>query len=107
VITAPYASNDNLNAQDGVFTLFHPGSVAKYDEIRQLDRFKKPLDKILLKYAKPSIGMRHSTLLYHFTLPISEAQKLLRLLHQEHIDGAKLYPGFAGVQKAMKERGYL
>jgi PII-like signaling protein len=39
----------------------------------------------------------------HFTLPIAEAGKVLRLLHQEGISGATVFPGFKGVVESINE----
>jgi hypothetical protein len=38
-----------------------------------------------------------------FTLPIEQAPVLLRLLAKEEVNGASLFPGYAGVAKGMLE----
>jgi len=40
----------------------------------------------------------------HFRLPSSEARKLLRLLSQEGINAATIYPGYKGVADSLTER---
>jgi hypothetical protein len=41
--------------------------------------------------------------MYHFTLPIDEAPRLLRLLALEGISASTLFPGYGGVVKALQE----
>jgi hypothetical protein len=92
VVTAPRSSNANLHAQSGVFT---ESSLAPLETIvaELIDR----LDKA----AKPWLW---SSPLIRFDLPTAEAPKLLRLLSDEQIDAARMFPGRDGVVHAMKER---
>jgi hypothetical protein len=89
MVTAPGASNPNLYAQKGLFTLFRS---------EQLDR--RPMEGLIA-----SLPSRYE--LVHFTLPISEAQELLLLLSHQEITGATVYPGNAGAAKAVLETRYL
>ena len=89
LITAPGASNPNLYAQKGVFTLFRS---------RVVDR--RSMDELI--QALPS---RYE--LVHFTLPIEEASELLLLLSHQEITGATVYPGYGGVAKAVLETSYF
>ena len=88
LITAPGASNPNLHAQKGLFTLFRSEGV---------DR--RPLDEMI-----QSLPSRYE--LVHFTLPIEEASKLLRLLSHQEITGATIYPGYGGAARAMLETSF-
>nr|NJM04145.1 hypothetical protein [Desulfobacula sp.] len=97
VVTAPRFSNPNLHAQGGIFTteiltsekLLKKVSVDPVDVIVE-NQWKK------LNHTVPVMG--------HFTLPRSESKKLLRLLHQEGISAATIYPGYQGVVMSLKER---
>jgi hypothetical protein len=97
VVTAPRASNANLHAQAGVFTLCWNTSntVPLTDAVTRLLR---ELEKILTEH-------NWETPFACFELPWREAPKLLRLLSHEQIDAARLFPGHAGVVRAIKERG--
>jgi len=68
-VTAPAAGNPNIYAQKGLFTLF------RSERLTEIDR--RPIDEILIE-AQPS---RYE--LFHFTLPITEAADLLRLLSHQ------------------------
>ena len=92
VVTAPAASNENLRAQKGVFTLHTPGRMKVADPA---DR--RPMDKLL---ADESVQVR----LTKFTLPIARAPDLLRHLAFEGCTAAEIFPGYGGVVKALGER---
>ncbi len=97
VVTAPRAWNPNLHAQGGIFTTEilvrsdfpHPVSTDPVDVIVE-NKWKA------LKWAVPVMA--------HITLPRSEAKKLLRLLNQEGVSAATIYPGYKGVADSLKER---
>lgn len=98
IITAPRASNPNLHAQAGLFSLWlNAAKVA-------------PLDDVVLQILGALEGSddwrwRGTAPLRRFELPWSEAPKLLRLLSYEQVDAVRLFPGRDGVVRAMKERG--
>ncbi|MFA7062219.1 MAG: FRG domain-containing protein [Pedobacter sp.] len=97
VVSAPRATNPNLHAQGGIFTT---GILTK-DELHNGVTIE-PVDAIVekrwnsLRCNDPVMG--------HFTLPCSEARKLLRLLNREGINAATIYPGYKGVAEALAER---
>jgi hypothetical protein len=86
---APFATNPNLRAQEGLFTA-------------QWDRETRAL---CLEHAAKVIEAREpgTATLRRMTLPTSEAPKLLRLLSYEGVDGASMFPGVDGVVRAMRE----
>jgi len=92
VVTAPAASNENLRAQKGVFSLHLPSSMKPTEPA---DR--RPMDQILVAEAV-------QVLLTKFLLPIGQAQRLLRALAFEGISAAELFPGYTGIVRAMNER---
>jgi len=92
-VTAPAAGNPNLYAQKGLFTLF------RSDRLTEIDR--RPINEILLE-AQPSTYE-----LFHFTLPVTDAADLLRLLSYQDITAATVYPGYGGVAKAVFEERFF
>jgi len=90
VITAPSATNSNLKAQQGVFTL-----VKLRDALE--DGTYLPLDKILEKYAEQNDTELEGYQLRKFTLPISQADELLQLLGKLGIMPSVIYPGYQSI----------
>jgi hypothetical protein len=97
-ITAPSASNPNLKAQQGVFTLVNPGAT------EEKSGNYKPFDKILEYYAT---GSSHEEWflkcrIRRFTLPISEALQLLFLLAKMDVTSSAIYPGYQSIVDDIK-----
>lgn len=86
-VRAPRSSNPNLHAQSGLFVA--------WDSREQI----LPLDKVL--ESRPEQGGAT----HRFTLPRSEAGRLLTLLRHERITGATMYPNVDGVVRYLKEKG--
>jgi hypothetical protein len=101
-ITAPSASNPNLKAQQGVFTLIHSGST---EEMMGNYRYK-PFDEILTYYASSTSPEKWllSYKLQKFTLPISESPYLLFLLAKLDIAPSSVYPGYHSILNDLKNR---
>jgi len=98
VVTAPYATNPNLAAQGGLFTLVQPRSgdphpIPDIDAALQTIADKVPLDLD-----------RMAPVLFKFALPARETNSALRLLSTAGITAASIRPGLAGVVEAMTER---
>jgi hypothetical protein len=97
-VTAPYATNPNLAAQGGLFTLVQP---------RTGDPHPIPdVDEVLLTLAEhvPEEWSKLVPVLVKFTLPAKEARTALRLLEAEGVTAASIRPGIQGVVDAMRER---
>ena len=99
IISAPRASIPNLHAQEGVFTLCE---YINSSPANQVDR--RAINEIVCE--PPSGFPQDMTLLLHFTLPSSEAEKVLWYLDKMGVNAAKLFPGYDGVVQAIKEREY-
>jgi hypothetical protein len=95
VVTAPSAGNPNLHAQSGLFTHCVAGEVANDAKV---DR--RSLDRVI---ADNSPGLGASAVLTYFTLPVVHAAELLWWLAKEGVTAARLYPGYHGVSKTMRE----
>lgn len=87
VYQAPAGTNPNLRAQAGLFTL-----VFGYDD--------PGVDTIVARRGDDGPELRR------LTLPHSEAPKLLRLLANEGITGASMFPGADGVVRSMREESW-
>jgi hypothetical protein len=97
-ITAPRASNANLHAQAGLFTLcWNLPKIVPLDET--IRHILQELDHA------PETRWQEGPPLHRLDLPWSEAPRLLRFLAYEQIDGVRMFPGRDGVVRGMKERG--
>ena len=96
--TAPAATNANLAAQRGWFTLHRPQTKELGAPFQP-----RPLEEVLNcpDYENPAL---ERPILYKISLRASEAPHALRLLAHQFVNGARLYPGFDGVVKGLKER---
>jgi hypothetical protein len=96
LVMAPRATNPNLHAQGGVFTvhLVKPGCPAACIS-------PEALDKVIRRTAA-DIGIPFPVM-RHLTLPVRQADRLLRLLAMQNIHAARVYPGFGGVVRHLKE----
>ncbi len=97
IVTAPTATNSNLRAQEGVFTL---GKRCKRDKCA-VDR--TPFDTLLVSWAASRNVSTSSPFIQRISLPASEAERLCFILAMEGVNRASLFPNFAGVVMAMKD----
>jgi FRG domain len=98
IITAPSATNSNLKAQQGVFTL-----VKLRDALE--DGNYSPLDKILERFAEQNEAQVEGFQLRKFTLPVSEADELLQLLAKLDITPSVIYPGYQSIIDDLRMEG--
>lgn len=100
LVAAPRAANVNLHAQDGLFTM----SVVDNDwPSGSVDR--RTLDTLIAASLRSSQAV--TTVFLHFTLPGSQAGELLWWLNKNQVNAARLFPGFDGAAKALKEHRHL
>ena len=97
VITAPSATNSNLRAQEGIFTL---AEHIKADA-SLIDR--RPFDEILQHTFQENKLKSPGPWFHRVTLPQTEAEQLCFNLALEGINWAILFPDFYGIVKAMKD----
>jgi hypothetical protein len=91
IVTAPTATNPNLRAQRGLFTLLT-------DQRKGIEIGKDPppsLDEAVRRLLMVT--------LCKFILPTTEAKQLLRLLALEGMTAARLFPGYRGVVESMED----
>jgi hypothetical protein len=110
-VQAPYASNPNLAAQAGLFTLDRLAKTGVGLEETLPPLVQRHLSKRMPAKAREAIiealgATRGFPVFYKFTLPHAEAGTLLRLLAVEGIHAGTLFPGHRGVVESLVERKY-
>ena len=102
IVDVPTASNSNLRAQEGLFVWVHQrptsGVVTLDAPIAAV-----PLDALLAHAQAGDEGPG----LIEFRLPVSEAAAMLRLLARIGATGARFFPGYDGVVRAVREQQTL
>lgn len=89
IVHAPRASNANLHAQSGIFTVcFGQPALA-------------PLDHLLTSCIANSPAVK--TVIKRLTLPQQQAGALLHALSFEGVTGATMFPGYDGTTKKLRE----
>ena len=99
VVRAPLATNPNLRAQRGLFTLHGMRLQADKTEV---DIPLNDLIGILAGKAKAR-DASPQPFMYLYRLPAEKAPLLLQLLDQEGTSAASIYPGYTGVVDALRE----
>jgi hypothetical protein len=111
-VSAPTATNPNLFAQGGVFTLVQPRSAeTSKGRLRNLDELLLDLDAADID--PPTVDPdpdrstwrrdRWSPVFVKFTLPARETRVFVRLLTESGVSAATVFPGLDGVAKAFYE----
>jgi hypothetical protein len=107
IVGAPQASNPNLAAQGGLFTLDR--------EAEPGVGFEATLPRLVADYlavaneeyrAIARLIERFGPIFYKFTLPHTEARSLLRLLNLRGTSAATVFPGHRGVVDSLYEKRY-
>jgi hypothetical protein len=99
-VTAPAASNPNLRAQQGVFTVWRPQMINRQNQ--EVDR--RPLNDLIDEcLERDGVELPSLSLFYKVTLPLAEAPALLHLLLRTGVTAARLFPGYEGAAEAVRE----
>lgn len=104
VMSAPRATNRNLLAQQGVFTLVQPVGQDRPHPLPTIQDVLRDNEAII--HARDG-SHRWCPLLTEFRVPAREACTLLMLLAESGFTAATIYPGLDGVRKALEERRYF
>jgi hypothetical protein len=106
VVTVPTATNPNLHAQGGLFTLvrFCRRQPGPEEDIPLLDVLLQ--DPIRVLEARKTEGVLPLPMLYKFTLPHKEAGRLLGFLDLYGVNKSTVFPGHRSVVKYMLEGKY-
>lgn len=97
LVTAPAASNANLRAQQGVFTVWRPTFTQGPEQ--PVDR--RPLDELVAAAFtdyEPTLPF-----FYKYTLPHANVRDVWKTLRRNAINSAKLFPDFPGAVQAVHE----
>ena len=102
MVTIPYASNLNVQAQQGVFTLVQ-------DSTLEGDVDRRPLDKVVQSYLScmyPSYFEKTARrpIFIRFELPWTEFNSVLRELAKVGVNASTVFPGHAGVVDCLREK---
>ena len=101
-ISAPTATNPNLAAQAGCFSVVHeklwghPEGATLSDRVPNVER--------LVEIHSDRFKDEDQPVIYKFTLPEEQLSKLLELLAEHRVHAGTLFPGLAGVAEALRER---
>lgn len=97
LVTAPAASNPNLRAQQGMFTVWRPQFTEGTKQL--VDR--RPLDELLTEaFGKEKLDL---PLFNKLTLPLEHVSELWTTIRRNGVTVARLFPGFSGAAKAVRE----
>lgn len=97
LVTAPAATNANLRAQQGVFTVWRPNFTQGPEQL--VDR--RPLDELI---AEEYTGYESTIpFFYKFTLSLGNVSDIWKTLRRNSINNAKLFPDFSGAVAAVRE----
>lgn len=97
VITSPAATNRNLRAQEGVFSLYQTESCAEAYLVDRRPLEVQACEDIIRPEGHPIAVFRR------FSLPGAEAGKLLWILASFGVSAASLFPDFQGASMAVRE----
>ena len=97
LVTAPSATNSNLHAQEGVFTLAQNIS----GDASPVDR--RSLDEVLGDWIENYKIRSRTGWFYRLTLPKAEADNLCWEIAHQGITQATLFPNFSGVVAAIND----
>ena len=98
LVTAPRASNPNLHAQGGVFTVDCRLPADGGAPIR-----RELLDDIVSATYDPKVA-GGVPVMREFVLAVDQVPALFRLLNDHGVSAASIYPGLEGVAKSLAER---
>jgi hypothetical protein len=62
------------------------------------------LNDAIQKLATRATGIGQQPLMHKWRLPVKKARQLMRLLHEEGISAASIFPGYKGVVDGLREQ---
>ena len=104
VVTAPSATNRNLQAQQGVFTLLNPIYLDESDYPGMAQFLEERESYVKDPGESPFAWLVTNCRLQKFTLPSSESLSLLKLLSKLDVTPSSIYPGYERIVNELKLR---
>jgi hypothetical protein len=108
IINPPYGGNENLRSQKGLLTYWRGDQLINHDESIDFDTTtdRRPLDELLYESLSEKSGYIREPFIvfYKFLIPNKEASNIFMALEKMSYNAARLFPGFDGIAKSMKER---
>ena len=98
VVAVPRATNRNLHAQSGFFTVQGLRNAPGESPVN-----RQPFDELAVSLLFDLYDLKAEALFYRFRLPHEEAPELLWLLARERYSGATCFPGYDGVARLLRE----
>lgn len=122
-VVPPYYANPNINAQKGILlyqktcysafeeaeALFNQKAVKDWENSKEYEIFKLPLDNIVKRYINEEFAkeLGIESLFYKFVIPQKEVPNIMKYLYKLGYDAAKIFPGYYGVKKKILEQNKL
>ena len=103
LVTIPYATNPNAQAQQGLFSVVQHVLGSGNPDGPTLDEVVYQYVTTLFNTTK-NYSWQHDPIFLRFDLPWSEYQSLLTLLAKSGINGSTVFPGYRGVVDAIGEK---
>lgn len=107
VIRPSYSGNPNLAAQRGLFSLWQVDKGPFSDKVERKFTDRTPLDNLVTDIMDVANVQGSNIVFYRITLPKKEIVPVLRHLFAQDRTAATLFPGYAGVCRAIDERNRL
>ena len=106
-----YHGNDNLTAQQGLFTLWQTKKNIDFKDGKMVADMetivnRKPLDQLLLNLRIKQDKLE-TPYLYGFMLPADSGKEIYRHIKSVGYDASRIYPGYNGFVKSMSHDYYL
>jgi hypothetical protein len=99
--SAPFHGNDNLRAQQGVFLALYSTVMSAGDP-----PMRRPYSDPQESPASRASDLEPTPPFVKFIAPSSEAAAVLELVASNGVDGARMFPGYAGVVRRMREQRF-
>lgn len=106
-----YHGNDNLTAQQGLFTLWQVNKKVAFENGKvkvdvETKTNRKPLDELLLNLRIKQEKI-NEPYLYGILLPIDAAKEIYKHIKHLGYDASRIYPGYSGVVRSLQHDYFL
>lgn len=106
-----YHGNDNLTAQQGLFTLWQAKKELKFEDGHAKIDMETKVNRRSLDQLLHNLRIRQEKIdtpyLYGLKIPMDSAKEIYRHIKSLGYDASRIYPGYSGVVKSMMHDYYL